>query len=97
MVKAGSIWRTVSLVLFALSAMLFVAGMGLTTTFAPCYQPGAMVTEVALALTPLSVVAFLIAALKGQSGWAWVVCSAIGTCFMLFVGYLWTVLLCRGV
>jgi len=97
MMSTGGAWRMASLILLALSATLFAVGMGLTTVFAPCYQPGAVVTEIALVLVALSFVTLIIAAVKGQSSWAWVAGSAMNICFMLFVANLWTLLLCRGV
>jgi hypothetical protein len=90
-------WRTAAIGLSALSVILFVAGMSLTTAFAPCYNSGEVVTVVSLAVAALSCVTLALAATKAQLSWAWCVVSALVTASCLFVGYLWTVLLCRGV
>ena len=89
--------KATSQVVFASSILLFVLGMGLTTVFAPCYGPGALVTEAALLLSLVAIVLFVIRAFKRRDGWVWVIGSGMAACAMLFFGFVWTLLLCRGV
>jgi hypothetical protein len=90
-------WRSGSRALCAVSVALFVVGIGMTTVNAPCYSPGAVVTEIAVSAAALACLGSLVAAVKAQSSWGWFVVSTMGTCFMFLVGYVWTLLLCRGV
>ena len=90
-------WKRSSLGIFVLSVGVFATGIGMTTMFAPCYGPGALVTEVALGLAAIACMTFLVAALKGQSRWLWLGASVAGMCVMLLVGFWWTMLLCRGI
>lgn len=89
--------KTACLVLVGLSVTLYLVGMGLTTIFAPCFQPGAWITLAALALTALSFITILIAAIMRYVLWTWVAGAALGGSLMLMFAYLWTLLLCRGV
>ena len=90
-------WKTSSKALLLSSVALFIAGMGMTTALGPCYIPGAVVTEVAVGTAALSCLGLLVAALKRQLAWARLAGAAAGVCTMLFVGYWWTLMLCRGV
>jgi len=94
--QRGIRWKSTAQACCGLSVGLFAVGMGMTTAYAPCYGPGAIITESALAFAALSSVIFVVAAMKAQASWGWVVISVIGAASMLVTGFIWTVLLCRG-
>ena len=89
----------VSVVLFAFAIVVFVAGMLITTVSAPCSELGAWITVAGLGTAAVACVTLLVRTLMHRSGKAWGLLTAavFSTGFAVFVAYVWTLLLCRGV
>jgi|SRR5262245_6286491 len=96
--KAWSLGK-VSAGLFSLAFVVFMAGMLKTTVSAPCSELGASITLAGLGIAAVAGVILLVRTLKDRSGKAWglLAVSVLAIGFAVFVAYLWTLLLCRGV
>jgi hypothetical protein len=90
-------WKASSKILLLSSVVIFVLGIGMTTVFGPCFSPGAIMTEIAVGTAALSCLGLLVATVKGQSHWTRLAAGVTGTCVIAFLGFWWTLMLCRGV
>ena len=89
----------VSAALFFVAFVVFVAGMVKTTVSAPCSDVGALITLVGLGIAAVACTSLLVRTFMHRSGKAWALLAAgvVATGFAIFVAFLWTILLCRGV
>ena len=89
----------VSAVLFLIAFVVFVIGITKTTAGAPCSDLGAWITLTGLGTAAVACATLLARTLMYPSAKAWglFVAGLLITGFAVFVAYLWTLLLCRGV